>query len=236
MADLNPNLDPNLQRHPTPGRPPDHLSATDEERPTDALKQARSSPPKAPFEVFTPKGFRPFYPPQPEPIDTLSDEYPKEDNPLNPRGGPSLSLPQQATPLTSQQGVLSVEDMADESRRREIAATQDGLAPDDPMNPRGTPDYIVEGLTDPDAATTIHQVTPTTTPVSNTPITLELLGQGFPPDADVMIDGTAATSTTFTNPNRAHAEFIPDTAGVKQITVGDSAPIPFEVTTEGVDG
>lgn len=236
MADLNPNLDPNLQRHPAQGRPPDHLSATDEERPTDALKQARSSPPKAPFEVFTPKGFRPFYPPGPEPVSSQSDEYPEADNQLNPRGGPSQSLPQQATPLTSQQGVLSVEDMADEPRRREIAATQDGLAPDDPMNPRGTPDYIVEGLTDPANPTVIQQVTPTTTPVSNEPISLDIVGIGFPPDADVTIDGASATSTQFVNPNRLYAQFIPDTAGVKQIAVGDCEPVPFEVTTEGIDG
>src|SRR4051812_42694208 len=91
-------------------RPPDHLSATDEERPTDALKEARSSPPKAPFDVFTPRGFRPFSPPSPEPVSELSDEYPQADNPFNPKGQSSLSLPQQATPLTSEQGALSIED------------------------------------------------------------------------------------------------------------------------------
>lgn len=220
-------------RHTEAGqRPPDHLSATDEDAPSRLIDRERSSPPKAPFDVFTPKGFRPFFPEGPTPIES-SELLP--DNPFNPRGGPSLSLPQQATPLTSEQGVMSIEDMADPERRANIAATQDGLAPDDPSNPRDTPDYIVEGLTDPDADTMIHQISPTTTPVSVTPVTVELLGQGFAPDAQAMIDGVAATSTTITNPNRLHAQFIPDTAGVKQITVGDSAPIPFEVTTEGTD-
>lgn len=149
MANTDPNPRPThfdpatLQRHPQSDRPPDHLSATDEERPTDALKEARSSPPKAPFDVFTPKGFRPFYPEEPEP-NVSSTETPPADNPFNPRGGPSLSLPQQATPLTSDQGVLSVEEMADPALYNEIVTAQDGLAPDDPRNPRGTPDYIVE--------------------------------------------------------------------------------------------
>ena len=215
-------------RHTEAGnRPPDHLSATDEDAPSRAIDTPRSSQPKAPFDVFTPKGFRPFYPPGPEPA-TSSEDLP--DNPFNPRGGPSQSLPQQATPLTSEQGTLTVEQMADPVQRADIAATQDGLAPDDPSNPRGTPDYIVEGLTDPDAETMIHQISPTTAPVGVDPITVELLGQGFPLDAQAMIDGAPATSTTVTNPNRIHATFLPDVAGVKQITVGDSAPIPFEVT------
>ena len=132
---------PNLQREPNPSRDPSHLSATDEDRPNLALQTERSSGPKA--DVFTPRGFKPFFPPSPEPIQ--SDELNPHDNPFNPKGQPSLSLPQQATPLTSEQGVLSIEDMADDKRYREIAATQDGLAPDDPRNPRGTPDYVVEG-------------------------------------------------------------------------------------------
>ena len=146
MADLNPNLDPNLQRQPQDGpassRPPEHLSATDEDKPNLALEHERSSGPKAPFDVFTPKGFRPFFPEGPEPIQS-SEIVP--DNPFNPRGQPSLSLPQQATPLTSRQDVLSIDEMADYPTYLDIAATQDGLAPDDPRNPRGTPDYIVEG-------------------------------------------------------------------------------------------
>ena len=130
-----------LHRTPATNRPPDHLSATDEDRPNLALQHERSSGPKAPFDVLTPKGWRPFYPEGPEPI-TSTELLP--DNPFNPKGGPSLSLPQQATPLTSDQGVMTIEDMADDQRRLDIAATQDGLAPDDPANPRGTPDYIVE--------------------------------------------------------------------------------------------
>ena len=127
---------------PSLNRPPEHLSATDEDRPNLALQNERANPPPdTPFAVFTPKGWQPFYPEGPEPI-TSSELVP--DNPFNPRGGPSLSLPQQATPLTSDQGVLTIEDMADPERLRNIAATQDGLAPDDPTNPRGTPDYIVD--------------------------------------------------------------------------------------------
>jgi hypothetical protein len=143
MATTQPNPLHRQDRHnpPSPNRPPDHLSATDEDAPSRAIDTPRSSQPKAPFDVFTPKGFRPFYPPGPEPVQS-SELLP--DNPFNPRGQPSLSLPQQATPLTSEQGAMSIEDMADDTRRREIAATQDGLAPDDPSNPRGTPDYIVE--------------------------------------------------------------------------------------------
>jgi hypothetical protein len=144
MAENHPQANP-LHRQdrltPSPSRPPEHLSATDEDDPRREIDNARSSGPKAPFDVFTPKGFRPFYPPQPEPVQS-SELLP--DNPFNPKGGPSLSLPQQATPLTSDQGVMSLEDMADDQRRRDIAATQDGLAPDDPSNPRGTPDYIIE--------------------------------------------------------------------------------------------
>ena len=129
---------------PPSNRPPEHLSATDEDQPNLALQAERSSGAKAPFDVFTPKGFRPFYPPEPDPAATQSSETNPHDNPFNPKGGPSLSLPQQATPLTSHQGVLSIDEMADPDEYLEIAATQDGLAPDDPRNPRGTPDYIVE--------------------------------------------------------------------------------------------
>jgi hypothetical protein len=53
--------------------------------------------------------------------------------------------PQQATPLTSDQGVLEQAKLYDRSPEtvNEIMVS-DGLAPDDPENPRGTPDYIVE--------------------------------------------------------------------------------------------
>jgi len=128
-------------------RPDDHLSATDEDRPTLALREARANPPAdMPFAVFTPHGFQPFYPDGPGQPPASSEAHTVEnDNPLNPKGGPSLSLPQQATPLTSRQDVLTTEEMADLPTYMDIAATQDGLAPDDPRNPRGTPDYIVEG-------------------------------------------------------------------------------------------
>jgi hypothetical protein len=128
-------------------RPEDHLSATDEDRPTHALRAARESPPPdMPFAVLTPKGHQPFYPPPDSQPPASSEAHTLEnDNPFNPKGGPSLSLPQQATPLTSRQDVLTPEEMADLPLYMDIAATQDGLAPDDPRNPRGTPDYIVEG-------------------------------------------------------------------------------------------
>jgi hypothetical protein len=122
-------------------RDPKHLSASDEDHDNVNLERALSSGPKAPFDVLTPQGFKPFFPPGPEPV--VSSEL-VDDNPLNPRGQPSLSLPQQATPLTSGQGVLDIDTMADPEKYQNIAATQDGLAPDDPRNPRGTPDYTVE--------------------------------------------------------------------------------------------
>jgi hypothetical protein len=103
---------------------------------------------EVPFAVLGPPahGFVPFYPP-PDSAPPASPEahVPENDNPLNPKGGPSLSLPQQATPLTSRQDVLTPEEMIDPDVYLDLAATQDGLAPDDPRNPRGTPDYIVEG-------------------------------------------------------------------------------------------
>jgi hypothetical protein len=214
-------------------RPPEHLSASDEDHRNPNLERARSSGPKAPFDVLTSKGWRPFYPQQLEPA--VSSERIEADNPLNPKGGPSQSLPQQATPLTSEQGVLSLDDMADNQRALDIAATQDGLAPDDPRNPRGTPDYIVEGVTDPNAPLTLASLNPTTTPLSNDPVTLTLQGAGFPPDAAVTIDGAPATSTTVASPNRLTTTFVPDTAGTKQVAVNGSAPLPFEVTPEGID-
>jgi hypothetical protein len=101
---------------------------------------------KALFEVDTPRGRRPFVPPSPEPADRPKDDEgnPLRDNPDNPRGRPSLSLPQQATPILSEQGVLAPEDLEDPDKVNEIML-QDGLAPDNPLNPRGTPDYVVEG-------------------------------------------------------------------------------------------
>jgi hypothetical protein len=124
-------------------RPPGHLSASDEDHRNANLDHERSTGPKAPFDVLTPRGWRPFFPPGPEPV--RSSESPPADNPFNPHGGPSQSLPQQATPLISRQGVLSLGEMADHQHYLDIAATQDGLAPDDPRNPRGTPDYITGG-------------------------------------------------------------------------------------------
>ena len=55
---------------------------------------------------------------------------------------PPCSLPQQATPLTSQQGVANPEDLADPVKAHARVA-QDGQAEDDPMNPSGTPDYMI---------------------------------------------------------------------------------------------
>jgi hypothetical protein len=220
-----------LQRAPDNRRDPSHLSATDEDRPNLALQHERSSGPKAPFDVFTPKGWKPFYPQGLEPPD--SSEY-LPDNPFNPHGQPSQSLPQQATPLTSEQGVLTIDDMADQERMNTIAMTQDGLAPDNPQNPRGTPDYIVEGLTDPDAETQIHQVSPSSTPLSTTPITLTVTGQGFDPTSVVTVDGTALT-TTVQSGNRLTAECTPDTAGEKQIAVDGCPAKTLTVTTEGTD-
>lgn len=101
---------------------------------------------KALFEVDTPQGRRPFIPPGPEPAPR--PEGMAEDDVLNPKGQPSLSLPQQATPLTSQQGVSAPEDLEDPNKINEIMV-QDGLAPDNPLNPRGTPDYVVEPHVDP---------------------------------------------------------------------------------------
>ena len=94
--------------------------------------------------VDTPQGFQPYVPTAPastdRPLDTEGN--PAKDNPDNPRGKPSLSLPQQATPLTSQQGVANPEDLADPVKAHARVA-QDGQAEDDPMNPSGTPDYMV---------------------------------------------------------------------------------------------
>jgi hypothetical protein len=110
-------------------------------------REPEHPPPLAAGEVETPLGHRPFVPDAPElaprPKDDNNIDLP--DNPLNPRGKPSLSLPQQATPLTSEQGVLSAEDLThldDPQKLGEIMA-QDGLAPDHPLNPRGSPDYII---------------------------------------------------------------------------------------------
>jgi hypothetical protein len=233
QANVSSNTPLHRQDRNTPAgdRPADHLSASDEDAPSRAIDTPRSSPPKAPFDVFTPKGFKPYYPPGPEPVQS-SELLP--DNPLNPRGGPSLSLPQQATPLTSEQGAMSIEDMADPVRAYNIAMTQDGLAPDNPQNPRGTPDYIVEGITDPDAETQIHTISPSTTPVSNTPITLTVTGIGFDPSAKVTVDG-AEQATTVASANRLTAEYTPNTAGQKQITVDGCPAKPLTVTTEGTD-
>jgi hypothetical protein len=117
---------PNEQSHPVPGKATVDTSL---------------------FEVDTPLGPRPYIPPGPEPAPRPKDDEGNDlpDNPQNPRGKPSLSLPQQATPLTSDQGVLEQAKLYDRSPEtvNEIMVS-DGLAPDDPENPRGTPDYIVE--------------------------------------------------------------------------------------------
>lgn len=102
-----------------------------------------------PFEIDTPLGPKPFVPPGPELAPRPKDPDTGEDlpdNPQNPRGKPSLSLPQQATPLTSHQGVLTEEDtthILDDPEKLDKLMAQDGLAPDNPLNSRGTPDYIV---------------------------------------------------------------------------------------------
>jgi hypothetical protein len=123
---------------------------------TKTTPQSHPAPGKSQFMVDTPEGMKPFVPPpgtvtQHRPA--ADDGSPLPDNPDNPRGKPSLSLPQQATPLTSQQGVANPEDLADPDKAHEIMGLQDGQAPDDPMNPHGTPDYIIapEDLQGPDA-------------------------------------------------------------------------------------
>jgi hypothetical protein len=213
------------RQSPSVNRNPEHLSATDEDSPSRQIDEARSSPRKAPFDVFTPKGFRPFYPPGPEPVQ--SDEL-LPDNPFNPHGQPSLSLPQQATPLTSEQGVLTIDDMADQERMNTIAMTQDGLAPDNPQNPRGTPDYIVEGVTDPDAPPAMHSIQPTNGTVGQ-PVTLTVLGQGFTDQSQISVDGTPLAATTFVNGNRLTGDYTPDIAGQKQVSVDGLPAQPFEV-------
>jgi hypothetical protein len=229
MADPNPNLNPGLHRQdrftPASNRPPEHLSATDEDAPDRKIDNARSSGPKAPFDVFTPKGFRPFYPDRPEP--PQSSEY-LPDNPFNPHGQPSQSLPQQATPLTSEQGVLTIDDMADQERMNTIAMTQDGLAPDNPQNPRGTPDYIVEGLTDPDAEPGMHSIQPTSG-TAGQPVTLTVLGQGFTDQSQISVDGAPLAATNFVNGNRLTGDYTPDIAGTKQVSVDGLPAQPFEV-------
>ena len=124
-------------------------------RPHSKDDEARQSHPvkgKALFEVETPQGRRPYVADEPteipNPPDTLNPDQEAKDNPDNPRGRPSLSLPQQTTPLQSQQGVFAREDLEDPAKTNEIML-QDGLAPDNPLNPHGTPDYIVEGTPPP---------------------------------------------------------------------------------------
>src|SRR3954453_19779825 len=108
--------------------------------------QTHPVPGKALFEVETPLGSRPYIPPGPEPAPRPKDDEGNDlpDNPQNPRGKPSLSLPQQATPLTSAQGVLEQAKLYDRSPEvvNEIMVS-DGLAPDDPENPRVSAAYIV---------------------------------------------------------------------------------------------
>src|SRR3954469_7562336 len=98
---------------------------------TPQKRETHPVPGKALFEVDTPTGRKPFVPPEPTPTPGLLDDEgnPIEDNLYNPRGQPSLSLPQQATPLTSQQGVMDPVDLDDPNKINEIMV-QDGLAPD----------------------------------------------------------------------------------------------------------
>lgn len=90
--------------------------------------------------VFTTRGWLPYVAEEPAPIDSPENTG---SNPLNPKGFPSLSLPQQTTPLTSQQGVISNEDLADQPRLDALMA-EDGPIPDNPYNPKGTPDAFLE--------------------------------------------------------------------------------------------
>jgi len=115
-----------------------------------ARTDTHPAPGKALFEVDTPEGPRPFIPPGPEPVPRPKDDEGNDlpDNPQNPRGKPSLSLPQQATPLTSNQGVFTQQDLHDPAKINDIMV-QDGLAPDNPENPRGTPDYFTEDTLEP---------------------------------------------------------------------------------------
>lgn len=200
-----------------------------------ANEPERSSPPKALFEVFTPEGLKPYVPFGPEPRFTPERTLP--ENPLNPRGGPSPSLPQQASPIGSRQGVLSEEELAlPQHELNSLVSAQDGLAPDNPYNPKGTPDYIVETITDPDAETTPHQLQPNQTPVANTPITLTITGMGFDDSCTVSIDGTPQT-VNFVNQNRLTVEYTPNTAGTFPVHVDDDLHVgDLTVTEEGADG
>lgn len=95
--------------------------------------------------VWTTDGWQPYVAEEVNPP-TSPEETPL--NPWNPKGQPSLSLPQQTTPLTSEQGVISNEDLADRERL-DALMVEDGLTPDNPYNPKGTPDYITSPHTDP---------------------------------------------------------------------------------------
>lgn len=128
------------------------LSATDLDHPETLPAEIRDEM-AAPLDggdipgerVWTTDGWRPFIAETPEPI-TSPEATPS--NPWNPKGQPSLSLPQQTTPLTSEQGVISNEDLADRERL-EALMVEDGAVPDNPYNPKGTPDFFVEPHMDP---------------------------------------------------------------------------------------
>jgi hypothetical protein len=114
----NPRTDPDLQRE------------LFEERPPGAGVS----------QVFTSDGYKPYI--ADGPAEIQSDETPLADNPLNPKGQPSLSYPQQTTPLTSAQGVISGEDLANRETM-EALLVGDGAIPDNPLNPKGSPDFLV---------------------------------------------------------------------------------------------
>jgi hypothetical protein len=133
----------------TPDRKP--LSATDLDRPSKELIEQENS--LGPMEVLTPLGPRPFFPAEPEL--PQSDEYPQADNPFNPKGQPSMHLPQQATPLRTRP-----DGNADPSVNPTYTDPKDPVAidphatyvpypgfTDNVNNPRGTPDYLIVGAT-----------------------------------------------------------------------------------------
>ena len=132
------------------------VSATDEDH---ALWRTREPvPTDMPHPVWTPTGYQPFYPP--EPVLTESIEYheddPQPDNPLNPKGQPSMHLPQQATPLRSRadggldpaNAPLTYSDPKDPIAIDPHATyvPYPGFT-DNVANPRGTPDYLITGAT-----------------------------------------------------------------------------------------
>jgi hypothetical protein len=132
------------------------LSATDEDH--DPRRRDLAPPKDVPFPVLTPVGFRPFFPAKPELVESpeFHDDDPQPDNPLNPKGQPSMHLPQQATPLLSRSdgnmdpslAPLTYSDPNDPVRIDPHATyvPYPGFT-DNVQNPRGTPDYLITGAT-----------------------------------------------------------------------------------------